>query len=172
MKEALSSLLPLFSRRPKVKTVYSVSVYIDTKRNILIIPTAKNEHGIRMSVNHPQKLVWQGDNYLELGEKFLEAYHVSATHPPIKRDEAVKVYAVATGIKSWSRFAREHQMISVVMVKEDPKFKIEFWKRQPDNSFGNDMEDVLPTRELPEDATAEEIGRAIIDVYTEAGVLG
>ena len=171
MKEALSSLLPLFSRRPKVKTVYSVDVYIDTKSNILIVPSAKREDGFRVDANHPQKLAWEGNNYLELGEKFLEAYRVSVTHPPIKQDEAVDVWTAATGIKSWSRFAREHQMVSVVMVKEDPKFKIEFWKRQSDNSFGNDMEDVVPNRELPENATAEEIGHAIIDVYTEAGVL-
>ena len=154
-----------------MKTVFTVSIYIDTKTNMLIIPSAKNEHGIRMGVNYPQKLVWEGGNYSELGEKFIEAYQVSSTHPPIKRADAVKVFAVATGVKSWVQFAKQRQMICVSMVKEDSIFEIEFWKRQADNSFGNDVGDVFPKRELPADATAEEIGRAIIDVYKEAGVL-
>ena len=42
------------------------------------------------------------------------------------------------------------------MIKEDSKLVIEFRKRQPDNSFGNDVGDVFPKRELPTDATAEE----------------
>ena len=154
-----------------MRNYYTANIYLDDRKNILIIPYAKNEHGIRMSVNHPQKLVWQNDNFSELGEKTLEVLNVSTTHPPIKKAEAVRVYAEATGIKSWVQFAKKHQLVSIARDEDIKIYEFEFRQRQKDNSFGNDKGDIVPIRKLPLTVTTEEIGRAVIEVFTEAGVL-
>ena len=153
---------------------FSSSIYLDSKkRTILIIPLARNEIGIWSQANFPQMIEWRGENFRELGEKALEAFRVSQTHPVIMRADAVKVYTQATGIKGWAPFAKRHQMISACMYPCDPerRYKFEFWRRRSDNSFGNDAGETVPLRELPPSAAEEALGRAIIDVYTQAGVL-
>ena len=152
-----------------MENYYVISVYMDENNGILIIPYAKDNHNIRTSVNLPQKMVWQGDAFSELGEKVLEAFQVSITHSGKERTEAVNVIAEATGIKRWGQFIKRHQHVAVERDedKQEYRFECRRW-RLTYSEFGDESEGIVIKRKLPLTATAEEIGQAAIEIFTEA----
>jgi hypothetical protein len=72
------------------------------------------------------------------------------------------VYTLATGIKSWPKFAKLHQLVKLNYTKEI-ECEIELRERKNDNSYQNYQDEII--NRIPHDATEEEIGNAIIEMY-------
>ena len=82
---------------------------------------------------------------------------------------SVNVIAEATGIKRWGQFIKRHQHVAVERYedKQEYRFECRRW-RLTYAEVGDESEQIVITRKLPLTATAEEIGRETIEIFTEA----
>lgn len=114
---------------------YSIAIYKDRKENILIIPQAFDEDGVRRDVNKPIVLKAPYEISL-LGKCVLESFEAIIKEPYQHSKSAVKVYELATGIKSWTKFAK--QRLFVYGSYNDKKgYEFSPWKRYSDFSYRN-----------------------------------
>ena len=152
-----------------MENYYVIHVYMDKNNEILIVPYARSDRNLRINVNFPQKMLWQGDAFAELGGKMLEAFQVSITHTGMKNDEIVNVCAEVTGIKRWGRFSKEYKSVTIRRDedKQEYGFECRRW-RLTYAEVGDESEGIVIKRKLPLAATAEEIGQETIEIFTEA----
>lgn len=142
---------------------YTVHVFKGIQGNVLIIPYGFDQNGIRRALNFPRKLLSSQENQ-DLGLAVRESFLVSKNSPVIEDVKSLpNVFEAATGIKTWSKFAREHILVDGMWDTEQG-YTFEPMERQEDNSY-------MPrkTREkvqLGLNATDEEIGEAVNQAFS------
>ena len=149
----------------------TASVYFDESGEFLIIPFSENEIGMWTAVNGPERMQWDGSSAAELGEKVLKSLNVSrnSVGPPI--DQGPDVFGLTTGAKSWRAFAKTRQMVNIDT--DDGRLQVAFWRRNATLGYEG-LKDDPPewTVSLPLDASAEAVGKAVIQVLRAANVAG
>ncbi len=142
---------------------YTQGIYKNINGRILIMPDGRDKQGVGRSLNMPA-FVDTSQNFRELGKAVRDCFLVSQNSPPIEDVKTLgNVIEAATGIKIWSKFAREHVLIDGMWDTEQG-YTFEPMERQKDNSY-------MPrkTREkvqLGLTATDEEIGKAINQAFS------
>lgn len=138
-----------------------VNIFMDSKRNLLLIPVWREEGGPGRDSKRFVKLE-AGYSDEELGMWIGKMLSISRENVP--EDKNQKVFELATGIKRWSEFARKHQLVSVI--ENDEGYRIEKLPRRKDNSFGLDKDEVERyTIKLPEDTQFNELARKVLDAF-------
>ena len=137
---------------------YTVHVFKSIRDNVLIVPYGFDQNGIRRALNFPKQLPSSQGNH-DLGLAVRESFFVSQNSPVIEDVKSLpNVFEAATGIKIWSKFAREHVLVDGLWDTEQG-YTFEPMERQKDNSY-------MPRKsrekvQLGLNATDEVIGKAI-----------
>ncbi|MBP7174911.1 MAG: hypothetical protein KBA53_01665 [Thermoclostridium sp.] len=134
---------------------------MDSKRNLLLIPLWRENGGPGRFSNKFVKLE-SGYSYEELGTYINNLLSISRENVP--EDKNQKVFELATGIKSWSAFAKKYQLVSVVLTEE--YYRVSKQPRKKDNSFGLDKDEVDKyTLMLPINTQVSELGRKVLEAF-------
>jgi len=145
-------------------------VYFCQAGGFLVLPLAKNAEGARVGVNQPELLQWGDSCEVALGEKVLHCMGVSAvTIGPPRSDPAA--FLLASGAKSYLAFARVHHQVYVMIPDGGGCLSVQYWPRNANFMFvgpPDDRPDFTVT--LPEDATPEQVGSAVVRVLRAGGV--
>lgn len=81
----------------------------------------------------------------------------------VLEDKNQNVFELATGIKSWSGFAKKHQLVRVVLTEV---YRISKQPRKKDNSFGLDKDEIDKyTIIIPVDTQTSELGRKVLEAF-------
>ena len=138
------------------------SVYIDKKQNVLIMPRWKDEDGVGRNSKEFIKLEKDFNNK-ELGDSIINALKISQQNK--QENKKQKVYEIATGIKSWSTFAKQNKFVSVGK-KIEGIYTITRMKRTKDNSYLLN-EDDLPKyqKTVEQELNAEELGKLVMEMF-------
>ena len=151
----------------------SASVFFDQSGEFLIIPSAENETGAWTDVNEPERMQWDGSSVAELGEKILKSLVVSQNRvgPPV--GQKPEVLLLASGAKSGTAFARTRQLVTIDTDGDQGKLMVYFLHRNANYAWEGRIDDPPKwTVALPLDASAEAVGRAVIQVLRAANVAG
>lgn len=88
---------------------------------------------------------------------------LSISKENVLEDKNQNVVELATGIKSWSGFAKKHQLVRVVLTEV---YRISKQPRKKDNSFGLDKDEIDKyTIILPVDTQTSELGRKVLEAF-------
>ena len=145
-----------------MKKMHNLDIYRDKRSGgFFIIPNFITKIGYGMTFNKTytfdadvtpevlgdavKKSIIDIENYIETGNEKSET----------------AAYTIVTGIKSWSKFVRLHDIVNVTY--DYNEYCIEKWERKNDNSYQNyDDRQVL---KLLNDCDSSEIGKAIFDAF-------
>ncbi|MFX4260916.1 hypothetical protein ACOBQJ_01820 [Pelotomaculum propionicicum] len=143
--------------------IYNVSIYKDKKDNILLIPYVFDEHGIRRKYNKPVTLEKPYQSFV-IGKSVRECFKVSIETKCQQSEQAVNVWQIATGIKSWYKFSKERLCVSGKFNPEEGYTFLPL-KRQSDGSYTPEgIEIIHLTAGL--DAPDEEIGELVLKAFS------
>lgn len=138
-----------------------VNIFMDLKRNLLLIPVWREKGGPGRDSKKFIKLD-AGYSAEELGMWINKMLSISRENVP--EDKNQKVVELATGIKRWSEFAKMHQLVNVV--ENDEGYRIEKLPRKKDNAFRLEKHEVEKyTITLPKDTPASELGRKVLEAF-------
>lgn len=144
----------------KTMNIAYASVYFDKKKNVIIIPTWLDENGIgRGSVKFIK--IENTEIETKLGDKILEAIDISLKNEQENKQQ--KPFMLATGIKSWERFVKKYQLVSVTRF-ENGQYSIQKMLRKG-NAFGLDKDD-LPyySRTVEGPITNQVLGEIVLEM--------
>ena len=164
MKSLLNRIISKISNdeRDKHKNVfYSISIYKDARGDILIIPQAFDENGVRRDINKSIKVDSPFD-VKTLGKAIKESFEIVQKEPFQHSRSAVKVYEIATGIKSWAKFSKEREFVSATYNIENG-YEFSPWKRFADFSYRPYESEVI--FKAVSEANAEEIGKSVVNAF-------
>ena len=141
---------------------YGISIFKDKKENLLIIPQAFDENGIRRDTN---KFVIIEKPYTNaiIGEKVFGCFEVIIKEPLQLAKSAIKAHEVATGIKSYKAFSKDRIMVAGSF-NQETGYSFIPWNRYPDGSYGLDKGQEIEFN-CSVSATAEEIGNLVEDAF-------
>lgn len=146
--------------------IYDMSIYMDKKDSLLLLPTAKTEVGFSSEINKPISIVKPYDD-LAIGEKVKECLEICKNEPilPIHHtNQSKKAYEIITGIKSYSKFSKDRLSISVFLDTEIG-YTIMPLVRHSDGSY-------RPSNRYPEikldlTASCNQIGKTVSDAFQD-----
>lgn len=138
---------------------YRVSVYQDSQGQVLIIPNAKDEHGISVEINRPLILdrPYQAS---EIGECIRAGLQICTSEPFQHSKDFVKVHEIITGSKSYRKFSKKRSALLIIMNTEN-EYTLLPLQRYPDGSYRPNAEK-YPQMKLSADSSNEQIGEAVI----------
>lgn len=148
----------------------TVNAWFGADGEFLLLPLAKDVEYARSEVNLPERLRWDGASVSELGERVLECLAVSAASIGHLRETTVPSL-LAAGVKSYRAFAKTRHMVDVAVPEGGGCLVVQFWPRNASFMFvgpPRDRTDLTIT--LPEDATPEQVGSAVVRVLQAGGV--
>ena len=85
-------------------------------------------------------------------------------------EEAVPYYKLATKGKGWRAFMSGRWLVDVQFVPSENEMMFTYWYKKG-YYFGLDASDPEIERVLPMSASSEEIGRAVLALFEEAGII-
>lgn len=153
-----------------LKPEMNAAVYFGDDGEFLILPLAKDAEGWRSEVNRPARLAWGGASPAVLGKAVLECLAVSAASIGHQPGET-PAFMLASGAKTYRAFAKTRQVVNVRAPDGGGRLTVQFWRRNA-NYMYEGPPDERPdwTVNLPEDATPEQVGAAIIQVLQAGGI--
>ena len=142
--------------------IFSVSIYKDKKENLLIVPQSFDEYGIRRNMAKFEKLE-KPYTELEVGEKVAICFNSCIKEPVIDSKQAVNVYELAVGIKSFSRFSKDRLLVRGLFDASNG-YTFSPWKRCADGSYGLDKGEEIEFK-AKADANSEIIGELVMQAF-------
>ena len=152
--------------------MYYINVFKDKENNIIIIPNARCEHGFHVESNFPETLNYPYSE-AELGAKAKTAMQSVIAHPFLLKSDATHVFETVTG-KKWVPFAKQRHCVDFRLniggeefdERFEKGYRAKYKKRTAKNSFGNLVSDPEFSEDLPLNAGDEEIGAAILRIFS------
>lgn len=140
-----------------------IDIYKNKKGHFIIVPSGVDRNGIGRNLNSFKKLEEPVD-VEGLGKTIKEYLKISEESAIIEDVKALgNVFEMATGIKGWSEFSKEHVLVSVIKNSES-KYKISPMKRVKGGGYLSEKGD--PELELETNAFNEDIGEAVIKAFS------
>lgn len=151
----------------------SMSIYIDRNRELLFVPEFKQKAGYRVSLDcfSSLSLPYREE---DIGKVFLEVWQKYCRHKVVTAKEVEQVtpyYRLVTNGKDYSKFAINRWMISVDFIVSEKEMIFTYWYKKKGSVFGVDASDRRIDRIEPMSASCEDIGRTVIAIFEEAGIL-
>lgn len=151
----------------------SMSIYIDRNRELLFVPEFKHKAGYRVSLDcfNSLSLPYREE---DIGKVFLEVWQKYRRHKVVTAKEVEQVtpyYRLVTNGKDYSKFALNRWMISVDFIVSEKEMIFIYWYKKKGSAFGVDASDRRIDRIEPMSASCEDIGRTVIAIFEEAGIL-
>ncbi len=142
---------------------YSIGIYKDKRENLLIIPDGFDENGIRREMNK-FRIIEKPYDMKTIGEMVIEVFDEVVKNHYQDAKSAVKVFEIATGIKSYSKFSKDRLLV-LGNYSVDEGYTFSPWKRCPDGSYGLDKDDEKIEFKANTNAYAEEIGELVTKAF-------
>ena len=140
---------------------YSISIYRDKKNTILIIPDSFDENGVRRELNKP-KIIEMPYDLESIGSNVKDCFYICVNNSFQSQKSAVKVYEIATGVKSWSKFFKDR--ISVWGELDLKKgYNFAPFKKSQNSSYAPFSNDISFKVNL--DADYKTIGEAVLKAF-------
>lgn len=141
---------------------YSIGIYKDKRENLLIIPDGFDENGIRRAMNK-FRIIEIPYDMKTVGEIVIKVFDEVVKNPHQDAKSAVKVFEIATGIKSYSKFSKDRLLVAGSF-EADKGYIFSPWKRYPDGSYGLDKGEEIEFKANIK-ASAEEIGELVAKAF-------
>jgi len=142
--------------------VYSVGIYKDKKGGLLFIPDGFDKNGIGRALNCFKKLEQPYAGNV-IGKMVKECLNISKETPTIEDVKALgNVFKMATGMKGWSKFSKEHLHV-VSSLDPEKGYRFAPLKRVRGGGYLGEKGD--PVIEIGLDSSDEEIGEAVIKAF-------
>jgi hypothetical protein len=141
---------------------YSVSIYKSKKGSLLLIPNGFDKHGIRRALDVFIKKE-QPYDIEDLGQTLRELFNLSKDTPVIEDVKVLgRVFEIATGLKGWARFSKEHLCVGAGW---NPEKGYQFIPRKRVKGGGYLSEKGDPVIKLGLGSIDEEIGKAVLEAF-------
>ena len=150
----------------------NIAIYIDRKKELLFVPEFRYEEGFGVSLSYFNRLPVP---YTEesIGLEFKKVWEEYKDHPVVnkkEREEAVPYFKLATKGKGWRAFMSGRWLVNVQFVPSENEMMFTYWYKKG-YYFGLDASDPEIERVLPMSASCEEIGRTVLTLFEEAGII-
>jgi len=142
--------------------IFCISIYKDKKENLLIVPQSYDENGICRDMAKFEKLE-KPYAKLDVGESVLKNFQACIKEPRIDSKQAVNVYELAVGIKSYSKFSKDRLLV-VGLFDASNGYTFSPWKRYADGSYGLDKGEEIEFK-AKADANSEIIGELVMQAF-------
>ena len=170
-----------------------VDVYFDESGEFLMIPKARlasrdEQYRCHVEVDSPERLQWDGSSVKVLGEKVLKCLAAARSRACLDAsDDPPEVWKSASGVDTWRAFAEARKMVSVRSSDKTGAMEIVYsslgktvryttasGKKIPASvAFRADYQDPPEwSVKLPLDATPEQVGEAVLQVFRAAAAPG
>ncbi|MGG4440003.1 hypothetical protein [Brevibacillus fortis] len=150
----------LFRKNKSCNVSYSVKAYLDKNNELLIIPHALDQDGLLRDINFPTKLS-PPHNPAIIGSSLKNSFLFSKKDYTF--DELnVQVFTLATGIKSYSKFSRDRQLVMVMFDEPNQSYSFAIWRRVNKGAYISTDE---PSTILSGDVSDIELGQALLNSY-------
>jgi len=142
--------------------VYSVSIFKSKQdEELIMIPFAKDESGIRRNVNKQFKLT-QPYSLEIVGQELLKAFAACYEKKYSNEELSVNVYELITGIKSFPTFSKNRDMVSARMYP-NVSYKFIQCKREKNGAY----KPLDCDFELSLNASLVEIGETLLKAFEQ-----
>ena len=141
---------------------YRVGIYKDKRETLLIIPKVYDENKILRDLNKPVFLNVPYD-FNMIGRTIRKCFEVCAKELFQHSKDAVKVYEIATGVRSFAKFTKERDYVTCLMDAENG-YKFSPWQRYPDGSY-RPIDNSVVNFEVGLEAEDEKIGEIIMNAF-------
>lgn len=150
----------------------SMEIYIDRKNELLFVPNFTRESVFHVTLSYFSRLPLPYTEEL-IGQEFLKVWEEYKDYPIVsvkEAEEAVPFYKIVMKGKGWQSFVSGHWMIYVDFISSENEMILKYWYKRG-YAFENHASDRVIERIVPMSASCEEIGRAVLEVFKEAGII-